>query len=61
MENPNETELVSELKEKIQSLEERNVRLMEDLQTAESDKRYSEGELYRVQKDLTRLRKSQAL
>lgn len=56
MENPNETELVSELKEKIQSLEERNVRLMEDLQTAESDKRYSEGELYRVQKDLTRLR-----
>ncbi len=51
-----DNELISELKEKIQSLEERNVRLMEDLQTAESDKRYSEGELYRVQKDLTRLR-----
>lgn len=51
-----EKETIAELREKIQSLEERNVRLMEDLQTAESDKRYSDGELYRLQKDLTRLR-----
>ena len=47
---------ISELKAKIVSLEERNVRLMEDLQNAESEKRYSEGELFRLQKDLSRLR-----
>ncbi|MBO7205899.1 MAG: proteasome-activating nucleotidase, partial [Candidatus Methanomethylophilaceae archaeon] len=29
---------------------------MEDLQAAENDKRHCEGELYRVQKDLARLR-----
>ena len=51
-----ENETIADLKEKIQSLEERNVRLMEDLQTAESDKRYADGELYRLQKDLARLR-----
>ncbi|MDD7424103.1 MAG: proteasome-activating nucleotidase [Candidatus Methanomethylophilaceae archaeon] len=45
-----------ELREQIKSLEEQNVRLMEDLQAAENDKRHSEGELYRVQKDLARLR-----
>lgn len=49
-------ELVSELRNKILLLEERNVKLAEDLRTAENDKRYSEGELYRINKDLSRLR-----
>ncbi len=47
---------VTELKAKIVSLEERNVRLMEDLQNAETEKRYSESELFRLQKDISRLR-----
>lgn len=47
---------VAELKAKIVTLEERNVRLMEDLQNAETEKRYSESELFRLQKDLSRLR-----
>lgn len=47
---------IAELKAKIIALEERNVRLMEDLQNAESEKRYSEGELFRLQKDLARVR-----
>ena len=47
---------VTELKAKIVTLEERNVRLMEDLQNAESEKRYSESELFRLQKDISRLR-----
>lgn len=50
----NDTEF--ELREQIKALEEKNVRLMEDLQAAENDKRHSEGELYRAQKDLARLR-----
>ncbi|HKM13660.1 MAG TPA: proteasome-activating nucleotidase [Candidatus Methanomethylophilaceae archaeon] len=49
-------EQTAELKAKIVSLEERNVRLMENLQSAEHDKRYSESELFRLQKDLTRVR-----
>lgn len=56
MENSQNKELASELKSKISLLEERNVRLMEDLQNAENEKRYSESELFRLQKDLTRLR-----
>ncbi len=51
-----ENDEVAELKAKIVTLEERNVRLMEDLQNAESEKRYSESELFRLQKDLSRLR-----
>ncbi|MDR2845728.1 MAG: AAA family ATPase, partial [Candidatus Methanoplasma sp.] len=47
---------IEELKAKIVTLEERNVRLMEDLQNAENEKRYSEGELFRLQKDLSRVR-----
>ena len=47
---------VAELKAKIVTLEERNVRLMEDLQNAETEKRYSESELFRLQKDISRLR-----
>ena len=47
---------VSELKAKIVTLEERTVRLMEDLQNAETEKRYSESELFRLQKDISRLR-----
>lgn len=46
----------AELKAKIVSLEERNVRLMEDLQNAENEKRFSESELFRLQKDLARVR-----
>ncbi|MDR1404173.1 MAG: proteasome-activating nucleotidase [Candidatus Methanoplasma sp.] len=47
---------MEELKAKIITLEEKNVRLIEDLQTAENDKRYSEGELFRLQKDHGRIR-----
>ncbi len=47
---------IAELKAKIVTLAERNVRLMEDLQNAETEKRYSESELFRLQKDLSRLR-----
>jgi len=47
---------MSELKAKIVTLEERNVRLMEDLQNAENEKRYAEGELFRLQKDIARIR-----
>jgi len=47
---------MDELKAKIITLEERNIRLMEDLQTAENDKRFSEGELFRLQKDHSRIR-----
>ena len=54
--NSGVSEVEFELREQIRSLEEKNVRLMEDLQAAENDKRHSEGELYRVQKDLARLR-----
>lgn len=56
MTNDEINEEMSELKAKIVTLEERNVRLMEDLQTAESEKRYSESELFRLQKDIARLR-----
>ncbi|MDR3205652.1 MAG: proteasome-activating nucleotidase [Candidatus Methanoplasma sp.] len=48
--------LNEEQKAKIVTLEERNVRLMEDLQSAENEKRYLEGELFRLQKDLVRVR-----
>ena len=50
------TEETEELKAKVISLEERNVRLMEDLQKAENEKRASESELFRVQKDNARIR-----
>lgn len=49
-------EQTAELKAKIVSLEERNVRLMEDLQNAENEKRFSDSELFRLQKDLARIR-----
>jgi proteasome regulatory subunit len=47
---------VAELKAKIVTLEDRNVRLVEDLRNAENEKRYAEGELFRLQKDLARVR-----
>ena len=56
MTNDDINEEMSELKAKIVTLEERNVRLMEELQTAENEKRYSESELFRLQKDIARLR-----
>ena len=43
MTNDGTTEDISELRAKIASLEEKNVRLMEDLQNAETEKRYSES------------------
>ncbi len=56
MDSSQNDELTSELKTKVMALEEKNVRLMEDLQNAENEKRYSESELFRLQKDLTRIR-----
>ncbi len=47
---------VAELKAKIVTLEDRNVKLVEDLRNAENEKRYTEGELFRLQKDLARIR-----
>ena len=49
-------EEIEELKTKIISLEERNVHLMEDLQKAESEKRASESEVFKLQKDNARIR-----
>ncbi len=49
-------EEMDELKAKVVSLEERNVRLMEELQKVENEKRASESELFRVQKDNARIR-----
>ena len=54
--DPGFTDEVAELKAKIVTLEDRNVRLVEDLRNAENEKRYAEGELFRLQKDLARLR-----
>ncbi len=50
------TDEISELKAKIVTLEDRNVRLVEDLRNAENEKRYAEGELFRLQKDIARIR-----
>ena len=47
---------IEELKAKIVTLEDRNVHLMQDLQNAENEKRYSESELFRLQKDVARIR-----
>lgn len=47
---------IEELKAKIVTLEDRNVHLMQDLQNAENEKRYSESELFRLQKDIARIR-----
>ena len=49
-------ELASELKDKIITLEEKNLKLMEDLRLAEEDRRETDSELFRLQKDLSRLR-----
>ncbi|MBR2254898.1 MAG: proteasome-activating nucleotidase [Candidatus Methanomethylophilaceae archaeon] len=45
-----------ELKEQLSQLEERNVRLMEDLRNCEADKRYFESEFFRLQKETARLK-----
>lgn len=50
------SEDIEELKSKVIALEERNVRLMEDLQKAENDKSAAESELFRIQKDNMRIR-----
>jgi len=54
--DPGFTDEVAELKAKIVTLEDRNVRLVEELRNAENEKRYAEGELFRLQKDLARIR-----
>ncbi|MBQ8373055.1 MAG: proteasome-activating nucleotidase, partial [Candidatus Methanomethylophilaceae archaeon] len=56
MTNDDINEEMSELKAKIVTLEERNVRLMEELQTAENEKSYSESERFSLQQDIARLR-----
>ena len=56
MDSDQNKELTSELKAKIMSLEEKNVRLMEELQNAENEKRLSDSELFRLQKELARIR-----
>lgn len=47
---------IEDLKTKIVNLEERNVRLMEDLQNAENEKRLTEGENFKIQKELSRIK-----
>ena len=59
MDGSQNDELTSELKSKIMSLEEKNVRLMEDLQSAENDKRYAEAELFRLKKEIASIRTEQ--
>ncbi len=54
--NMPENSEIEELKAKIVTLEDRNVHLMQDLQNAENEKRYSESELFRLQKDISRIR-----
>lgn len=54
--NMPENSEIEELKAKIVTLEDRNVHLMQDLQNAENEKRYSESELFRLQKDVARIR-----
>ena len=56
MEITQQEEFVTELRDKIKILEDRNNRLMEDVRKAEGDKRYVESELFRLQKDIKRLR-----
>lgn len=56
MDSDRNDEITSELKAKIVSLENKNAKLMMELQNAENDKRYSESEMFKLQKDLTRIR-----
>ncbi|MCL1905230.1 MAG: proteasome-activating nucleotidase, partial [Methanomassiliicoccaceae archaeon] len=49
-------ELMSELKEKIISLEDRNRRLAEEMNSAEAERRSADSELFRAQKELKRLK-----
>lgn len=56
MTNDSPNDELIELRARVVTLEERNVRLMEDLQNAETEKRYSESELFKLQKDVSRLR-----
>ncbi|MCL2143419.1 MAG: proteasome-activating nucleotidase [Methanomassiliicoccaceae archaeon] len=56
MDNAHDKELASELKDKIRSLEEKNARLTEEMRKTESGKLSAEGELYKVQRDLKKLR-----
>lgn len=46
----------SELKAKIAMLEKENTKLIEDLKNTETERLYSESELFKLQKDISRLR-----
>ena len=56
MDDRQQDEFVTELRDKIRVLEDRNTRLMEEVRMAEGEKRYVESELFRLQKDVKRLR-----
>ena len=56
MNNGYERELADELRDKIRTLEDRNAKLMEKIETVEGEKRSVESELFRTQKELKRLK-----
>ncbi len=56
MDENQQDEFVTELRDKVRALEDRNTRLMEEVRMAEGEKRYVESELFRLQKDVKRLR-----
>ncbi len=56
MDGNQQDEFVTELRDKVRVLEDRNTRLMEEVRMAEGEKRYVESELFRLQKDVKRLR-----
>src|SRR6267378_1731126 len=53
--DPN-AEIPSFLAERVQDLESRNAQLLDELRKAESERRFVEGELIRLQKEIKRLR-----
>ena len=53
--DPN-ADLPSFLSERVQDLEARNAQLLDELRKAESERRFVEGELIRLQKEIKRLR-----
>lgn len=56
MDEDQRDEFITELRDKVRILEDRNTRLMEEVRMAEGEKRYVESELFRLQKDVKRLR-----
>jgi proteasome regulatory subunit len=56
MSGTHETELAEGLKDKIRSLETKNARLTQEIQSVEGEKRSVESELFRSQKELKRVK-----